>query len=76
MDKTPFTEEEVEKLRRVAQFSDVILGNAEYARAEEIIVKRWRGAVIGFSAVIIALAMIWDKLRLAGGAIIRWFTGG
>ena len=66
----PFSEKEIEALRKLVPLADGIAKEAQYQQARNLVWKHWKGLMIGLAAFIAAVALIWDKL-IAGLFYLR-----
>ena len=73
MSQSPFSDEEIARLRNLLAYEEIISEQAQYRAAQRIVLRTWRGLIIGIAAVIAALATFYAGAQ----ATIRHFvTGG
>jgi hypothetical protein len=61
--ENPFTDEEVKKIRALLPYAEVVTAEAEYDAAKKLIIRRWKGIIIGLAAVVGALMILWTQLK-------------
>lgn len=54
---------EVETLRLVMKHADDLIEVSEYRKARRLLLSTWRKWIIGFAAVVAAIALSWDKIK-------------
>lgn len=67
----PLTEEEITKLRSLLPLVDTIKEEAEYTAARRIVLKTWKQAIISIAALIGAVLLLRDQLKVFGA----WLLG-
>ena len=63
--------EEVKGLRDILDYKEDLVSMMRYRAANQIIINRWRGAIIAMAALITAMFVIWDKFLSALGSAIK-----
>ena len=57
------TDDEIVRVRELLKHADDLQQEAEYRLAKRLLIKRWRGFVIGLAGVVGALYVIKDAVR-------------
>ena len=70
MPDDPLTPEEIAKLRSLLPYTDLIRKDAEYSWAWRLVRDQWRSVVIGFAAVVGAVVVIWNAVKLGWQGLI------
>lgn len=66
-----FTDEEIEKIRRVLPLMDTVVDEAEYRAARRLVLATWRKGVIFIGGFIAGLVILKDYLREG----TKWLLG-
>lgn len=66
------SEDEIAKLQKLVKYADQIEAEMEYKTARRLVMKAWRGGVIGLGGLLGAGLVIWVNFK----AFIAWAAGG
>lgn len=75
-DQPPLTAEEIRALRKLVPHADLIGDDAEYAAAQALVFRRWRGAVLAAATLIAAGMLIWEHGRKTLQGLGHFLSGG
>lgn len=59
---TPFTDDEVEKLRDLISVAETVKSEAEYRAAVRIVLRVWKNLIIGLAAIVGAIVLLREHL--------------
>lgn len=65
---------EIEKVRRILEHGETLVEIARYEEAKGLFWAHWRGIILGLSAFLMALLMIWVNAEKLAGKIARLFS--
>lgn len=65
------TDDEIDRVRQLLKHADELEKEAEYRLAKRLLIKRWRGFVIGLAGVVGALYVIKDAVKVLLAGVLR-----
>ncbi len=65
------SEDDIEALKKLVPLADEIRRDAEYQKSRSIMWSYWKTVVISAAGVIVALFLIWEKVKLFGTWVFR-----